>query len=102
MIDASMITGLSLIEHLQSVTTVAVTVLICIGAISTAFGFAWLGGKFMEAGARQPEVIPQLQVRLFILAGLLDAVPMIGVGIALYFVFLNPYTADLIKLVTSH
>ena len=31
-----------------------------------------------------------LQVKMFIVAGLLDAVTMIGVGIALFFTFANP------------
>jgi F-type H+-transporting ATPase subunit c len=29
--------------------------------------------------------------RMFIVAGLLDAVSMIGVGIAFYFIFANPF-----------
>ena len=51
----------------------------------------YLGGKFLEGAARQPEMIPQLQVKMFIVAGLLDAVTMIGVGIALFFTFANPF-----------
>ena len=39
--------------------------------------------KYLEGAARQPEMIPQLQVKLFIVAGLLDAISMIGIGIAL-------------------
>ena len=34
---------------------------------------------------------PMLQVKMFIVAGLLDAVPMIGVGIGLFFTFANPF-----------
>jgi F-type H+-transporting ATPase subunit c len=30
---------------------------------------------------------PSLQTKTFIMAGLLDAVPMIGVGIAMYLIF---------------
>lgn len=30
---------------------------------------------------------------MFIVAGLLDAVTMIGVGLALFFTFANPFTA---------
>ena len=44
-----------------------------------------------EAVARQPELAPQLQTRMFLIAGLLDAVPMIGVGIGLFFIFANPF-----------
>ncbi len=32
-----------------------------------------------------------LQIKMFIVAGLLDAVAMIGVGIALFFTFANPF-----------
>jgi F-type H+-transporting ATPase subunit c len=72
---------------------IAVAVLIGAGALGTAIGFGILGGRFLEGAARQPEMIPQLQVKMFIVAGLLDAVTMIGVGIALYMLFANPFIA---------
>ncbi|MDE2342181.1 MAG: F0F1 ATP synthase subunit C, partial [Betaproteobacteria bacterium] len=49
------------------------------------------GGRFLEGAARQPEMIPTLQVKMFIVAGLLDAVTMIGVGIGLFMLFANPF-----------
>ena len=72
---------------------IAVAVLIGAGALGTAIGFGILGGRFLEGAARQPEMIPQLQVKMFIVAGLIDAVTMIGVGIALYMLFANPFIA---------
>ena len=72
-------------------TSIAVALLIGAGALGTAVGFGILGGRFLEGAARQPELIPTLQVKMFIVAGLLDAVTMIGVGIALYLLFANPY-----------
>jgi F-type H+-transporting ATPase subunit c len=77
-----MITGLNLI---------AVALLIGMGALGTAIGFGLLGGKFLEGSARQPELAPMLQVKMFIVAGLLDAVTMIGVAIALFLLFANPF-----------
>ena len=74
-------------------TSIAVALLIGAGALGTAIGFGILGGRFLEGAARQPELIPILQVKMFIVAGLLDAVTMIGVGIALYLLFANPYIA---------
>ncbi|KMT65989.1 F0F1 ATP synthase subunit C [Catenovulum maritimum] len=68
-------------------TLIAVAILIGLGALGTALGFGMLGGKFLEASARQPELAPQLQVKMFIVAGLIDAIAMIGVGIALYMLF---------------
>ena len=87
----------TLVAQLQNVTMLSVAILIGVGAFGTAIGFALLGGKFLEGAARQPEMIPQLQVKMFIIAGLLDAVSMIGVGIALFFTFANPFMAQLVE-----
>ncbi|MBL1271989.1 MAG: F-type H+-transporting ATPase subunit c [Marinobacter maritimus] len=66
---------------------IAASIIIGFGALATGIGFGILGGKLLEATARQPEMANQLQVKTFIMAGLLDAVPMIGVGIAMYLIF---------------
>ena len=81
----------NLIASVQGMTAVAVALMIGMGALGTAVGFGLLGGRFLEGSARQPEMIPQLQVKMFIVAGLLDAVTMIGVGLALFFTFANPF-----------
>ena len=84
-----------MVASVQNSTMMAVAILIAVGAFGTAIGFAILGGKFLESSARQPEMMPQLQVKLFIVAGLLDAVSMIGVAIALLFTFANPFLKTL-------
>lgn len=66
---------------------IAVSLLIGLGALGTAVGFGLLGGKLLEGAARQPEMAPMLQGKMFLIAGLLDAVPMIGVGIGMYVLF---------------
>ena len=76
-------------ETILGMTAIAVALLIGMGALGTAIGFGLLGGKFLEGAARQPEMAPMLQVKMFIVAGLLDAVTMIGVGIALFMLFTN-------------
>jgi len=73
--------------------SIAVAILIGAGALGTAIGFGLLGGRFLEGAARQPEMIPVLQVKMFVVAGLLDAVPMIGVGVGLFLLFANPFVA---------
>ncbi|WP_031434243.1 F0F1 ATP synthase subunit C [Methylomarinum vadi] len=83
----------SLIADVQGLTAVAVGIILGLGAVGTAIGFGLLGGKFLEGAARQPELVPMLQVKMFIVAGLLDAVTMIGVGMALFFTFANPFLA---------
>ena len=56
---------------------IAVALLIGLGALGTAIGFGLLGGKFLESAARQPELAPQLQVKMFIVAGLIDAIAIV-------------------------
>jgi len=78
------------IAQLLSMTVIAAGLLVGLGALGTAIGLALLGGKFLESAARQPELMNELQTRMFIVAGLLDAVPIIGVAIALLLLFANP------------
>jgi len=80
-----------LIVDVQGLTAIAVGLVLGLGALGTAIGFGLLGGKFLEGAARQPELVPMLQVKMFVVAGLLDAVTMIGVGLALFFTFANPF-----------
>ena len=82
-------------ETVLSFSAIAVAIIVGLCALGTAIGFALLGGKFLEGAARQPEMAPMLQVKMFIIAGLLDAVPMIGIVIALLFTFANPFIGQL-------
>jgi F-type H+-transporting ATPase subunit c len=66
---------------------VAGALMLGLGAIGAAIGVGVLGGKFLEGIARQPELLPMLRVQLFIVLALVDAVPMISVGIGLFLVF---------------
>ncbi|CAG21865.1 Putative AtpE, ATP synthase F0, C subunit [Photobacterium profundum SS9] len=84
-----------MMETLLSFSAIAVGIIVGLASLGTAIGFALLGGKFLESAARQPEMAPMLQVKMFIIAGLLDAVPMIGIVIALLFTFANPFVAQL-------
>ncbi|BBA35577.1 F0F1 ATP synthase subunit C [Methylocaldum marinum] len=83
------------IASVSGMTAIAVGIILGLGAMGTAIGFGLLGGKFLEGAARQPEMVPMLQVKMFIVAGLLDAVTMIGVGLALFFTFANPFLSAL-------
>ncbi|MCC5856135.1 MAG: F0F1 ATP synthase subunit C [Idiomarina sp.] len=76
---------------IETATLFAVAIILSVAALATALSFAIMGGKFLEATARQPEMAPQLQTKMFILAGLIDAIAMIGVGIALLLLFANPF-----------
>ena len=78
----------------MEIVIIAAAIIIGLGALATGIGFAILGGKLLESTARQPELAPSLQTKTFIMAGLLDAVPMIGVGIAMYLIFVVAPSVD--------
>lgn len=82
-----------IVAQVHGTTAIAVAMLIGMAAIGTAIGFGLLGGKFLEGVARQPEMAPMLQAKMFIVAALLDAVSIIGVGVALLFTFNSPFLA---------
>ena len=98
---AEPLTHAQLITQVYGITALAVSILIGLGALGTAIGFGLLGGKFLDGVARQPELAPMLQVKMFIVAGLLDAISMIGVAIALLFTFSNPFVSSITSIATG-
>ena len=72
---------------------VAAAIMLGLGALGAAIGMGLLGGRLLEGTARQPELAAMLQGKMFLLAGLIDAVPIIGVGIAMYLIFVVAPTA---------
>ena len=66
---------------------IAAALMMGLGALGAAVGIGVLGARFLEGAARQPELIPMLRTQFFIMLGLVDAVPMIAVGLAMYVMF---------------
>ncbi|HRG16479.1 MAG TPA: F0F1 ATP synthase subunit C [Pseudomonadota bacterium] len=83
----------ALIATINASTALAIGIMIGLAALGAGIGMALMAGKFLESAARQPELIPVLQVRMFITAGLIDAAFIITVAVALMFAFANPLTA---------
>jgi len=73
--------------EVQALLFIAGAIMMGLGALGAAIGIGVLGGRFLEGAARQPELIPMLRTQCFIVMGLVDAVPMIAVGLALYVLF---------------
>ncbi|MEK0434477.1 MAG: hypothetical protein RL369_526 [Pseudomonadota bacterium] len=71
---------------------IACGLIIGLGANGACIGIGVMGGKFIEAAARQPELMNSLQTKMFLLAGLIDAAFLIGVGLAMMFTFANPFS----------
>ena len=87
----------ALLAQIQAYTALGIGIIIGLGALGACIGIGIMGSKFLEAAARQPELIPQLQKFMFLLAGLIDAAFLIGVGIAMFFGFANPLLGVLAK-----
>jgi F-type H+-transporting ATPase subunit c len=65
--------------------------IIGMGAIGACLGIGLMGGKFIEGSARQPELMDTMQLKMFLLAGLIDANFLIGVGVAMMYSFASPF-----------
>lgn len=90
----------SIIAQVQGFSVLAAGLLISLASLGTAIGFGILGGKFLEGVARQPELGPMLMMRMFIMAGLLDAFAAISIvmGLMLFFAE-NSFLARAISLI---
>lgn len=88
----------SLIAQVQGYTAIAAGLLIGLAALGTAIGFGVLGGKFLEGVARQPELTPMLMMRMFLMAGLVDAFAAISIvmGFILFFAN-NPFLTAVVN-----
>ena len=73
--------------EVHSLLFIAGAIMMGFGALGSAVGIGLLGARVLEGGARQPELIPMLRTQFFIFMGLVDAVPMIAVGLAMYVLF---------------
>jgi len=74
-----------------ALVAIACGLIIGLGALGACIGIGMMGGKYIEGAARQPELMDKLQTKMFLLAGLIDAAFLIGVGIAMMFAFANPF-----------
>jgi F-type H+-transporting ATPase subunit c len=77
-------------------TNVAFVALACgliigLGALGACIGIGIMSGKYIEASARQPELMNVLQTKVFLLLGLIDASFIIGTAIALWFATASPF-----------
>lgn len=72
---------------MEGIQFLAAAIVAGLAAVGAGVGFGLMGGRFLESVARQPELGPMLQTRMFIIAGLLDAVPIIGIAIAFLLIF---------------
>ena len=85
-------------ENILGFVALACGIIVGLGAIGASIGIALMGGKYLEASARQPELMNELQTKMFLLVGLIDASFIIGTGVALWFATANPFLAQIANL----
>ena len=81
-----------------SFVALASGLIIGLGAVGACIGIGIMGSKFLEASARQPELMGELQTRMFLLVGLIDAAFIIGTGVALWFATANPFLGQIAQI----
>jgi F-type H+-transporting ATPase subunit c len=81
------------LAQIQTVTVISIAFMIGLAAVAAALGVAMVGSRFLESAARQPEMMNALQPKLFVIAGLVDAIFIITVAVGLMFAFANPLLA---------
>ena len=69
---------------MEGIEVLSAAIVMGLSAIGAGIGVGILGSKFIEGIARQPELAPFLQSKFFIMMGLTDAVPMIGIGLGMF------------------
>jgi F-type H+-transporting ATPase subunit c len=84
---------LQFLAMVQAYTGIGIGLIIGLGAAGACIGIGIMSSRFLEAAARQPEMMPTLQAKVFLLLGLIDASFIIGVGLAMLFAFGNPLLA---------
>ena len=69
----------------------AVALLIGIPAVGSCIGVGLATMKLLESGARQPEMLQELQTKFFVGVGVIDGAFIISTGIGLWFATANPF-----------
>jgi len=73
---------------------IACGLIIGLGALGACIGVGFMTGKYIEASARQPELMNVLQGKVFLLFALVDGSFIIGTAMALWFATASPFAGQ--------
>lgn len=79
------------VAMIYSYTAVGVGIILAAAGLGSALGWGLICSKFIEGIARQPEMRAQLTGQMLFTGGLMEAFPMIVLGISMWFIFANPF-----------
>ncbi|RMG55792.1 MAG: F0F1 ATP synthase subunit C [Gammaproteobacteria bacterium] len=83
--------GAELIASIYASTAIGVGIILAAAGLGSALGWGMICSKFIEGIARQPEMRAQLTGQMLFTGGLMEAFPMIVLGISMWFIFANPF-----------
>ncbi len=72
-------------------TAMGVGIILAAAGFGSALGWGLICSKYIEGIARQPEMRTQLLGQMLFTGGLMEAFPMIVLGISMWFVTANPF-----------
>ncbi len=93
---AEMITSISAI---YGYTAIATGIVLAAAGFGSALGWAMICSKYLEGISRQPEMKAQLMGQMLFTGGLMEAFPMIVLGLSMWFVTANPFIGAFNNLV---
>jgi len=79
------------IAQIYAFTAMGVGIILAAAGLGSALGWGLICSKYIEGIARQPEMRPQLMGQMLFTGGLMEAFPMIVLGMAMWFTFANPF-----------
>src|SRR5690606_30041172 len=95
-------TILATLAQVQASTALGIGIMIGLAALGAGLALPLMSGKFLESATRRPKLIPVLQVRMLITAGLRAAAFIISAAGGRLFApaspFTGPWTEQLARL----
>jgi F-type H+-transporting ATPase subunit c len=91
----------NLVAEIVAATAVGVGAMFAGAGLGSAIGWGLICSKTLEGIARQPEMRASLMVNMFIFAGLMESFPFILFGVAMWFLFANPFVKTFGRLAAS-
>lgn len=77
-------------------TAIGAGIIIAAAGLGSALGWGMICARYIEGISRQPELRSQLTGQMLFSGGLMEAFPMIVLGLAMWFVLANPFV-DAVK-----
>ncbi len=85
----------SILATVYASTAIGVGIILAAAGLGSALGWALICSKYIEGISRQPELRPVLMGQMLFTGGLMEAFPMIVLGIAMWFALANPFVGAL-------